>query len=169
MITDGFLQSLSRTGVLLAVASENDSSIVREALKRSDLLLAGNSLYPVEAHRGPKSDSVNRILKAWNIAADSAVFIDDSPMDLAEVKAVHPDIECILFPKTDPSAILDLQYRLRDLFGKRRITEEDSIRQQSIRTAEQVRSADTDGNITSEEFLSKGRGGTHVGFSEANP
>jgi FkbH-like protein len=150
-----FIQSLSTIGVLLAAASKNDPGIAHEALRRKDLLVAGSSLYPLEAHWGPKSDSVNRILKAWNITADSVVFIDDSPMELAEVKAAHPDIECILFPKTDPNAILDLQYRLRDLFGKRRVTQEDVIRQQSIRTAEQFRTENTDGGASSEAFLRK--------------
>src|ERR1700739_632877 len=150
-----FLQSLSETGVLLAAASKNNPAIAREALQRTDLLLSSSSFYPIEAHWGPKSDSVKRILEAWNIAADSVVFIDDSPMELAEVKAAHPDIECILFPKTDPSAILDLQYRLRDLFGKRHITQEDAIRQLSVRTAEQFRAENADGNISSEDFLRK--------------
>jgi FkbH-like protein len=150
-----FLQSLNRTGVLLAAASKNDPTIVREALQRSDLLLAGNVLYPIEANWGPKSESVNRILKTWNIAADSVVFIDDSPMELAEVKATHPDIECLLFQKTDPGAVLDLQYRLRDLFGKRRITQEDAIRQQSIRIAGSFRTDNGDGNVVSDDFLHK--------------
>ncbi len=148
-----FLQSLNRTGVLLAAASKNDPTIVREALQRSDLLLAGNLLYPIETNWGPKSESVSRILKKWNIAADSVVFIDDSPMELAEVKATHPDIECLLFQKTDPGAILDLQYRLRDLFGKRRITQEDAIRRQSIRIAENFRTGNGDGNVVSDDFL----------------
>jgi FkbH-like protein len=150
-----FLQSLNRTGVLLAAASKNDPTIVREALQRSDLLLAGNVLYPIEANWGPKSESVNRILKTWNIAADSVVFIDDSPMELAEVKTTHPDIECLLFQKTDPGAVLDLQYRLRDLFGKRRITQEDAIRQQSIRIARSFRTDNGDGNVVSDDFLHK--------------
>jgi FkbH-like protein len=150
-----FLQSLNRTGVLLAAASKNDPTIVREALQRSDLLLAGNVLYPIEANWGPKSESVSRILKTWNIAADSVVFIDDSPMELAEVKATHPDIECLLFQKSDPGAILDLQYRLRDLFGKRRITQEDAIRQESIRMGEDFRADNGDGNVVSDDFLHK--------------
>jgi FkbH-like protein len=76
-------------------------------------------------------------------------------MELAEVKATHPDIECILFPKSDPGAILDLQYRLRDLFGKRRITPEDAIRQPSIRMAEKFRTDNGDGNVVSDDFLHK--------------
>ena len=148
-----FLQSLSRTGVLLAVASKNNPQLVDEAFRRTDLLLSRNHLYPMEAHWGPKSESVARILKTWNVAADSIVFIDDSPMELAEVKAVHPQIECLLFPKSDPAAILDLQYRLRDLFGKRSITQEDTIRQESIRVAEEFRAESANGNVISDVFL----------------
>ncbi|PYX84357.1 MAG: HAD family hydrolase, partial [Acidobacteria bacterium] len=148
-----FLQSLSRTGVLLAVASKNNPQLVDEAFRRTDLLLSRHHLYPLEAHWGPKSESVARILKTWNVAADSIVFIDHSPMELAEVKAVHPQIECLLFPKSDPAAILDLQYRLRDLFGKRSITQEDTIRQESIRVAEEFRAESANGNVISDVFL----------------
>jgi FkbH-like protein len=127
------LRSLSESGVLLAAASKNDPSLVDVAFNREDLLLRRTDLYPVEAHWQSKSVSITRILEKWNIGADSVVFIDDSPMELDEVKSVHPAIECILFPKEDPAAIYQLMYRLRDLFGKRQILEEDRIRAVSIR------------------------------------
>jgi FkbH-like protein len=127
------LRALSETGVLVAAASKNDAELVEQALGREDLLLTRSALFPVEAHWEPKSHSVSRILKSWNIGADSVVFIDDSPMELAEVKAAHPGVECILFRKDDPQAIAELLYRLRDLFGKSALSEEDSIRRESIR------------------------------------
>ena len=49
---------------------------------------------------------MKRILEIWNIAADSVIFVDDSPMELAEVAAAHPGIECVLFPKEDSVACL---------------------------------------------------------------
>ena len=49
-----------------------------------------DQVFPVEVHWNAKSGSVSRILEAWNIAADSVIFVDDSPMELAEVAAVHP-------------------------------------------------------------------------------
>ena len=94
------LQALADSGVLLAVASKNDPARVEEAFRRSDLLLKRDSLFPVEASWGPKSESVGRILRAWNVGADSVVFIDDSPLELAEVQAAHPGIETILFRRT---------------------------------------------------------------------
>jgi FkbH-like protein len=130
-----FLTSLASAGVLTAVASKNDPTLVEQAFEREDLLIGKKSVYPIDVHWGPKSESVRRILKAWNIGADSAIFIDDSPMELAEVKAAFPEMECLLFPKSAPPAFWQLLRRLRDLFGKSIVSEEDSIRLQSIRAA----------------------------------
>lgn len=147
------LNSLAESGVLLAIASKNDDNRVQEALKRSDLILRPENVFPVEAHWKPKSISVARILDTWNIAADSVVFIDDSPIELAEVQAAHPQIECILFPKDDPAKALELFRGLRERFGKRQIAEEDRLRLSSIRGAAELHS---DGLLpdTAENLLS---------------
>jgi predicted enzyme involved in methoxymalonyl-ACP biosynthesis len=81
----------------------------------------------------PKSEAVAWILKTWNIGADSVVFVDDSPLELAEVKAEHPDVECIKFPTKDSSAAYNLGFRLRDLIGESAILQEDTIRAESVR------------------------------------
>ena len=130
-----FVASLASAGVLTAVASKNDPALVEQAFAREDLLIAQKSLYPLDVHWGPKSESVRRILKTWNVAADSVIFIDDSLMELAEVKAAFPEMECLVFPKSDPQAFWQLLLRLRDLYGKSIVSEEDSIRLQSIRAA----------------------------------
>jgi FkbH-like protein len=129
------LRSLAETGVLIAAATKNDQTLVREAFQRKDLLLPPQSIFPCEAHWGRKSSSVGHILRAWNIAADSVVFVDDSPMELSEVKAEHPEIECILFPRVDPQALLSFLQRLRDLFGKSIVTPEDALRRESVQTS----------------------------------
>lgn len=127
------LRALAEQGVLVAIASKNSPAVVEEALKRSDLVMDRDKIFPVEVHWEPKSGSVTRILKTWNIGADSVVFVDDSPMELAEVQAAHPGIECLQFSAADYPSSLALLQRLRDLFGKPRLSEEDSYRLQSIR------------------------------------
>jgi len=129
------LHAFSESGILIGVASKNDPEFVTQALLRDDLILPGRSLFPVEASWGPKSEAVERILRAWNISADDVVFVDDSPMELAEVQARHAGIETKLFPKNDYQALNELLYSLRDLFGKSSISEEDSLRRDSIRRA----------------------------------
>jgi FkbH-like protein len=128
------LASLAEYGVLVAVASKNDPDLVREAFAHPRLLLQEAQVFPMEAHWGAKSESVGRILKAWNVGADSVVYVDDSPMELAEVAERHPDIECIRFPAEDPAGIVDLVFRLRSLFGKSEIRDEDRLRLESLRS-----------------------------------
>jgi FkbH-like protein len=143
------LGALSKSGVLIAAASKNDARIVSDAFERKDLVLPGRAVFPVEANWGPKSLSVGTILKTWNIGADAVVFIDDSPMELAEVRSLYPEIECFLFPKEDPQALMDLLWQLRNRFGKNTLSEEDGIRRESIRMAQQTASGleHTNGNF----------------------
>jgi FkbH-like protein len=127
------LHSLAASGTLIAVASRNDPSIVQEAFATRDLILRSTDVFPSEVQWGAKSESVARILSAWNISADDVVCVDDSAMDLAEIKAAHPGIECLVFPRENPQAGYELLERLRDLFGKDRISEEDRLRAESLR------------------------------------
>jgi FkbH-like protein len=129
------LQSLADAGVLVAVASKNDAARVEKALRRDDLHVRHESLFPIEAHWEPKSLSVGRILRAWNVAADSVVFVDDSRMEIEEVKAAFPTLETFLFPTGQDQDIYDLLVRLRDLFGKPSVRAEDRLRLQSLRVA----------------------------------
>jgi FkbH-like protein len=148
-----FLASLASAGILTAIASKNDPVLVEEAFEREDLLISKQSLYPVDVHWGPKSESVRRILEIWNIAADAVVFIDDSPMELAEVKAAFPAIECLLFPKGDYQAFWQLLKHLRDVFGKTFVSAEDSFRLDSIRSASALSQSSNGEGTSLDSFL----------------
>jgi FkbH-like protein len=150
------LRALAERGVLIGIASKNDPAVVEKVFARPDILLPAGKVFPIESHWEPKSGSVERILRAWNIGADSVVFLDDSPMELAEVKAAHPDIECIQFPKGDYAGASDLLRRLRDLFGKSTISEEDTIRLDSLRQGLEFHHAMEEGTgHAPEEFLAQ--------------
>ena len=127
------LRSLAASGTLIGVASKNDPELVKEAFVARQTLLRESDVFPFEVHWGPKSESVMRILNQWNISAADVVCVDDSAMDLAEIKMTHPGAECLLFPSESPQATYELLERLRDLFGKDRISEEDAIRSTSLR------------------------------------
>jgi len=128
-----FLGALVTEGVMVGVASKNDPAVVEQALGRRDLAVSPAGLFPVEANWKAKSESVARILSAWNVGADSVVFIDDSPLELEEVKSAYPQIECIQFPTGNSPAVYDLVVRLRDMFGRAAISDEDRIRVDGIR------------------------------------
>ena len=148
------LASLSEHGTLVGIASKNDPKVVAQVFEREDLLLRPEQVFPVEVHWNAKSGSVARILEAWNIAADSVIFVDDSPMELAEVAAAHPGMECVLFPKNDYTAGLAMLRRLRDACGKQRVSSEDALRLESVRQGAAFR-VQAGAAATPESFLAQ--------------
>jgi FkbH-like protein len=131
------LQSLADSGVLVGAASKNDPALARSALERPDMILRADSIFPVEARWSPKSASVTSILRAWNVSADSVVFIDDSPIELAEVNNAHPTMPCRRFA-ADPNQVAELLGELADLFGRPPGSEEDLLRLRSLRAGAEL-------------------------------
>lgn len=161
------LSSLSEHGTLIGIASRNDPAVVAEVFDRRDLLLRPEQVFPIEVHWNAKSGSVTRILETWNVAADSVIFVDDSPMELAEVAAVHPGIECILFPKNDYTAGLAMLRRLRDLCGKERVSTDDTLRLKSIREGAAFREQ-VAGAANPESFLAQAEATVTFDFGSAS-
>jgi len=147
------LQSLADAGVLVGVASKNSPGEVDEVLRRPDLLVSERSLFPLEVSWGPKSEAVARILRVWNIAADSVVFVDDSPMELAEVASAFTSIKTLAFPTGDTEACWRTIGELRELFGKPLLTAEDQIRAESVRGAAVLDGATASAGGQSDRFL----------------
>jgi FkbH-like protein len=151
------LRQLADAGVLLGIASKNGPEVVDSALSRSDLLIDKNAFFPVAVSWGPKSLAVSAILRTWNIGADAAVVVDDSPMELEEIRRAHPGITCLEFAPKDARRTLEMLIELRDAFGKPQVLEEDKLRAASIRSSaafeEQVRSADLDSFVAGLEGI----------------
>jgi FkbH-like protein len=160
------LRSLVETGVLVAVASKNDPADVQAALSRPDIVMSADQFFPVEVGWGLKSEAVERILRVWNIAADSVVFVDDSPMELAEVRAGFPAIRCVRFPSRDAAGVLELIGQIRDWFGKETVTAEDLLRLDSLRRAAPYRAAldSGDDGHSLDEFLAQAEAEITVDF-----
>ena len=150
------LRHLSEMGVLLGIATKNDTSVVEAALQRGDLYVPGDSFYPVRVRWGPKSGSVAEILQAWNIGPESVVFVDDSPLELSEVQTAFPAMTCLHFQKGSPAKVIELLEQLRDLFGKPAVHREDALRQASIRANGQF--AEAAQQSSSAEFIKGLRG-----------
>ena len=151
---------------MIAVASKNEQAQVDEAFARPDLIVTREHIFPFQVHWGPKSGSVARILEAWNIGADSVVFVDDSRSELAEVKAAHPEMECLEFPE-DPQEIYHLAARLRSLFAKGPASNEDAIRLASIRSMNQLRAAVDGPGPASETFLEEAESELTISLSKS--
>jgi FkbH-like protein len=153
-----FLASLASAGILIAAASKNDATLVGRAFERDDLLLSRTSIFPIEAHWRQKSESVRSILKAWNVLPESVVFVDDSPIEVAEVQRAFPELECVVFPKGDHAAFWDFLRHLRNRFAKTAVSEEDSLRLQSIRNSQEFREPAEQEHNSLDDFLQQADG-----------
>lgn len=161
------LRALAGQGVLVGVASKNDAAVVEQAFAREDMQLPPDCVFPMEVHWQAKSGSVGRILKTWNIGADSVVYVDDSPMELAEVAEAHPGIECIRFPAGDYAQAEAFLRNLRDLFAKESVSEEDTLRLESIRQGEAFQQVVEEGGNAPEEFLARMESRVTMDFENA--
>jgi FkbH-like protein len=137
------LNVLAEAGVLVGVASKNDANLMSTALTRSDLVISPKHMFPIEVNWRPKTESIERILQAWNVGADSLVFVDDNRLELEQVSTAFPEIECVEFRMNDPRFLLEL----RDRFAKRNVREEDTLRVSSLRSGQLVRHAAADGGL----------------------
>ena len=123
-IYQGFLLRLKAAGILLAVISRNDEDMVRAPLDSGSMPLKIADFVAIRAGYGAKSDHVRELAELLNLGVDSVVFIDDNPVELAEVASAVPGITCQAFPGKDDDlpAFLDT---LALLFDRRSVTAED--------------------------------------------
>lgn len=98
-----FLKGLREKGVVLAVASKNDPAVVFEVFaKRPEMMLRADDFAAMEIHWEPKSSSLKRILDRLKLSTAGVVFLDDNPVERAEVRSRFPDIAAPDLPE-DPA------------------------------------------------------------------
>jgi FkbH-like protein len=88
-----FLKGLRARGIVLAVASKNTESVALEALEHHpEMVLRASDFSVLRINWQPKSQSVHEIAHALNIGLDSIVFLDDNPVERAEVRLHVPQV-----------------------------------------------------------------------------
>ena len=86
------IEELDRRGILQSVASKNNFSDAMDVLKSCNL--AEYFLFP-QISWNPKSESIASIIRQINFGADSILFVDDSPFELEQVRAVLPEVRVL--------------------------------------------------------------------------
>jgi FkbH-like protein len=97
------------------------------------------------------------------------IVVDDSPMELAEVRSIHPELECHLFPTRDDQAVYELIEQLRGQFGKDRIASEDRFRLESLRRADRLGACTGPHAATADDFLEQADAELTVDFTKLPP
>jgi FkbH-like protein len=122
-----FLQGLRDKGTLLAIASKNDPATVQEVFaKRPEMMLRPEDFAAMEIHWEPKSSSFARILERLKLSTAGVVFLDDNPVERAEVRGRFPDITVPELPD-DPAQRVAMLLR-SGLFDHRLATAESGAR-----------------------------------------
>lgn len=114
-------------GFLLAIASKNEEDLVRKTLDaHPEILLRTGHFADIQANWQPKPDNLREIAKTLNIGVDSLVFIDDNPVERAQVRAELPEV-CVVELPTDPIGYLSAVRTTMDL-DRPRLLQEDQKR-----------------------------------------
>ena len=85
------LHALDRRGILHAVASRGEAGPAEAHLAAHGL---AELFSVVEVGWGAKSEAVHRIAEVLNIGLDAVAFVDNDPLELAEVAGTHPVVRC---------------------------------------------------------------------------
>ncbi len=94
------LLSLKSRGVILAIASKNNLSDVKEAFTtNTHMALKLDDFSDKQIHWQEKSLSLMEIATNLNIGLEHMVFVDDNPVECEQIKQSLPMVEVINFPK----------------------------------------------------------------------
>jgi FkbH-like protein len=127
-----FLARLQASGVLLAAVSRNDQEIALAPFAAGRMSINENAFVCIVASYSAKSSQIQRIAEQLNLGLSSTVFVDDNPVELAEVAAQLPDVTCVPFPLAD-DGLPALLNRLAELFSTDVVTAEDRERTELYR------------------------------------
>jgi len=121
------LKALTRRGILLAIVSKNEESIAIEAItKHPEMALKMDDFAGWRINWQDKAANIIDLMAELNLGLDSAVFIDDNPVERARVREALPQLLVPEWPSDKrlyPEALLSL-----DCFDRPSVTEEDRQR-----------------------------------------
>jgi FkbH-like protein len=86
-------------GVLVCLASKNSEADVLEVLeKRPDMRLNANHIVAHRINWQPKSANIRSLAVELNLGLDACVFLDDNPVECAQMRAELPQVVTIQLP-----------------------------------------------------------------------
>jgi FkbH-like protein len=92
-------------GMLICLCSKNNEADVLEVFeRRPEMPLRMEHILAHRINWRPKSENLVSLAEELHLGLDSFVFVDDSPLECAEVKARCPDVLTVELP-ADPAAI----------------------------------------------------------------
>lgn len=127
-----FLRRLRDDGVLLAAVSKNQPGAALAPFQAGEMVLRENDFVAVMASWNAKSAQIRELAAQLNLGLDAFVFVDDNPVELAEVEIALPAVRRILFPST-VAGLPALFDQVAEWFARREVSDEDRRRTELYR------------------------------------
>lgn len=127
-------------GTLVCLCSKNDPADVREVFaRRSDMPLTLGHIAASRCNWDTKSESLASLSQELGLGLDGFVFLDDDPIECAEVRANLPAVLTLCLPRAEE----ELEPFLAHVwaFDRNRLTEEDRARAAHHRQERQRRAS----------------------------
>jgi FkbH-like protein/thioester reductase-like protein len=93
------LVTLQQSGMLLCLCSKNvEADILTIFEKRQDFPLKKEHFVALKVNWESKSSNLKTLATELNLGLESFIFLDDNPMEIAEVQTALPQVLCLQFP-----------------------------------------------------------------------
>jgi FkbH-like protein len=125
-----FMRDQHHAGRLLAICSKNNEEDVREVFaQRPDMPLRREHFAAWRTNWLSKSANIRSLAQELNLGLDSFIFIDDNPVECAEVEAHCPEVLVLQLPEAADRIPQFLKHCW--VFDRLKVTKEDRQRGQS--------------------------------------
>ncbi len=121
------LKRLRAEGVLIAAVSRNRPEDATAPFRQGRMVLGEDDLVTVIASYHAKSAQIRRLAEELNLGLDALLFIDDNPVELAEVERELPTVRRLQFPG-DEARFPEFLAAIAGHFARSKVTEEDRRR-----------------------------------------
>lgn len=145
-----FLVRQHDAGAILCLCSRNNDEDVAAVFRRSEMVLRREQIVGWRVNWKPKSENLRSLAGELQLGLESFIFLDDDPVECAEIQANAPEILTLLLPR-DPEAIAPFLRRVW-AFDHLKVTSEAAGRTALYRQNLERRQFQTE-SLTMSEFL----------------
>jgi len=94
------IKRMKEAGAILAISSKNNLNDVKEVFENNkNMVLRWDDFSAYAINWDPKPDNLNLIAQDLNLGTDSFVFVDDSNVEIEQMKDRQPGVETFQVPK----------------------------------------------------------------------
>jgi FkbH-like protein len=122
-----FMREQAQSGRVLCLCSKNSEDDVRAVFaQRSEMPLRLEDFAAARINWRPKSENLKALAAELNLGLDSFIFVDDNPVECAEVQANCPEVTALQLP--EPPELIPQFLKHCWIFDRRQATAEDKQR-----------------------------------------